>query len=588
MNSFQGPSQSRIAAPRLDPMRAGLDRASELTEGADRRAIWIVAGFLVARLLFASLLGPGIDESYTLAIARSLSLSYFDHPPLHQWIAHFAALVFGEGVATRLPFIVLFAATGWIVYRLTDDLFGVRAATIALFSLECGSVFLRLRWDLGGARRTAPLRPGDRRLGARAVVFRRRPPAAPPSGGFGSSLGVGLGVAGLSKYTAALSAAGLLAFVLLAPKQRLWLNRPAPYVAAAIALAMVAPVLVWNAQHGWASFAIPGRARIAPRRPQARPGPLDGPWRGRLSVALDLRAPCRGPGGGLASAVGRAAAFPALSRLASHRPFHARRRSGAPEASPIGPCPAGSSPSRYGRVARRTRDRLQLVAPLGPCLCGPAGGRRHRVGRASLDRLAVAFGAVPAGLADPTLEALDWRELREAPALVPRPAFVISTTWSDAGKIALALGPAIPVFVISWDPRGWAFVDGRAGDPGRDGVLVTRTADLPAALAVVRPDFDFVGATQFSTLTRNGHREIELALVPVKGLTRELPIPIRTPPVRQRLIDPERDAAEWLQMQRGRNRTRPFRSSSRPIGNPPTSPCCSSGSRRRSKVCRGR
>ena len=42
----------------------------------------------------------------------------------------------------------------------------------------------------------------------------------------------------------------------------------------------------------------------------------------------------------------------------------------------------------------------------------------------------------------------------------PRPAFVLAAKWSDAGKIALALGPETPVFVISDDPRGWAFVAG--------------------------------------------------------------------------------------------------------------------------------
>ena len=71
-------------------------------------------------------------------------------------------------------------------------------------------------------------------------------------------VGVGLGLAGLSKYSAALSAGGLAAFVLLAPAQRRWLKHPAPYVAAILALAMIAPVILWNARHGWASFEFQG------------------------------------------------------------------------------------------------------------------------------------------------------------------------------------------------------------------------------------------------------------------------------------------------------------------------------------------
>ena len=373
-------------------MQIGLNRASELAEGADRRAIWIVAGFLVARLVFASLLGPGIDESYTLAIARSLSLSYFDHPPLHQWIAHFAALVFGEGLATRLPFIVLFAATGWIVYRLTDDLFGVRAATIALFSLNVAPFFF-------ASAGTWVMPDGPLLFGlaiaawALARLFFDTPPGRASVWGLWLLAGVGLGVAGLSKYTAALSAAGLLAFVLLAPRQRRWLDRPAPYVAAAVALAMIAPVLVWNAQHGWASFQFQG----------GRGSPGGGlkpvqvllmalgeaaylwPW-----IFVPLVA-------GLAEAwrrrLGRAAAFPALSRLAADRPFHRHAALGRARPPPLDHARLVLRLPADGRVAGQTGDRRQLIAPLGLHLCGPAGGRRDGVGRASLDRLAFAFGA---------------------------------------------------------------------------------------------------------------------------------------------------------------------------------------------------
>src|SRR5271166_392399 len=113
----------------------------QLAAESDRSALAIIVGFLVARIVFAYALGLGIDESYTLAISRTLSLSYFDHPPLHQWIAHFAARGLGEGFGARLPFIALFAATGWVSYRMTRDLFGARAALIALFAFNVTPFF---------------------------------------------------------------------------------------------------------------------------------------------------------------------------------------------------------------------------------------------------------------------------------------------------------------------------------------------------------------------------------------------------------------------------------------------------------------
>ena len=131
--------------------------------------------------------------------------------------------------------------------------------------------------------------------------------------------------------------------------------------------------------------------------------------------------------------------------------------------------------------------------------------------------------------ADPTLEAFDWGELRDAAALQPAPAYVLSTHWSDAGKIALALGPDVPVFVMSDDPRGWAYVADGAGLLGRDGVLVARPAEVPSARAAAAPSVKETGDPQFCTLARNGAPAVALALIPVHGLTRRLPLPYPGP-----------------------------------------------------------
>ena len=107
----------------------------------NRFALGILAGFAIARLLFAFAIGLGIDESYTVAISRRLSLSYFDHPPLHLWIAHLAALALGENMAVRVVFVCLFFATGWIYYQFVSRLFGPRPALIALFALNVTPFF---------------------------------------------------------------------------------------------------------------------------------------------------------------------------------------------------------------------------------------------------------------------------------------------------------------------------------------------------------------------------------------------------------------------------------------------------------------
>ena len=53
----------------------------------------------------------------------------------------FCGLASGEGLGARLPFVGLFAATGWLVYRLTSELFGARAGLIAVFGLNITPFF---------------------------------------------------------------------------------------------------------------------------------------------------------------------------------------------------------------------------------------------------------------------------------------------------------------------------------------------------------------------------------------------------------------------------------------------------------------
>ena len=192
-------------------------------------------GLRLRALLFAFAIGLGIDESYTVAISRRLSLSYFDHPPLHLWIAHFAALALGENVAVRVVFVCLFFATGWIYYQFASRLFGPRPALIALFALNVTPFFFA---SAGGwIVPDGPLLFGLAVAAwAASRLFFPKPLEEASAWRFWLLVGVGLGLAGLSKYSAILTAGGLVAFVLLSPEQRHWLKHPAPYVSAIVAL----------------------------------------------------------------------------------------------------------------------------------------------------------------------------------------------------------------------------------------------------------------------------------------------------------------------------------------------------------------
>ena len=101
----------------------------------------IILGFLAFRLALSLSVGLGVDESYSLANSRDLSLSYFDHPPLHLWIAHMSEVLFGAVPLARLPFVLMFAGTTWMMFRFTERLFGSAAGVWAVLALNLTGFF---------------------------------------------------------------------------------------------------------------------------------------------------------------------------------------------------------------------------------------------------------------------------------------------------------------------------------------------------------------------------------------------------------------------------------------------------------------
>ncbi len=493
-------------------------------ETGTRLALVLIAAFALARLAFAATLGEGFDESYTIVIARRLDLSYFDHPPLHQWIAHFAALALGEGVGSRLPFVALFAATGWLLFALTRRLFDARAGLVALIAVNSALFFFASagEWVVpdgpllvalaGAALALAELlfgAPTPRRVWALWLV-----------------VGLCLGLAGLSKYSAALSVVGLLAFLVLSPRQRHWFAHPAPYVAALVAVALVTPVFVWNARHGWVSFAFQGQRGAA--GVEWKPVQVVemiagqfvylGPWLFIPLVWALIAAASRGFRDERRLFLVCLALPPIL--VFTVTPLWGAR--GLPHWPMPGwffvfPLLGAWLGEPWAARLRLPRWGIALVALTGAialiCVAQVSAGWATQLFR------------LPKGAVDPTLEMLDWRALSEAPLLRAHPAFVVSTRWTEAGKIGLALGPDQPVLIASGDPRGMAFLDSSARYLGRDGVVVVPARRLSETLEALQPYFQRFDPPQTVTLRRDGVDEIELAVIPAHDLTRAFALP---------------------------------------------------------------
>lgn len=184
------------------------------------------------------------DEGYYWNWSRHLSLSYLDHPPLVAWLDALATAAARSEWALRMPAMLASLATTLMLYRFGGELFGaqagIRAAALHLaipvFALQAihaiPDPLLYACW-------TAGLWAFWRAVqGDRAMWW-----------GCGLALGLGL----LSKYPMAVLPAAWLA-VLAWPRYRHLWRTPGPYLAAGLALLLASPVVVWSAQHGWASL----------------------------------------------------------------------------------------------------------------------------------------------------------------------------------------------------------------------------------------------------------------------------------------------------------------------------------------------
>jgi 4-amino-4-deoxy-L-arabinose transferase-like glycosyltransferase len=464
------------------------------------------------RLALAATIGFGQDETYSVAIARRLALSYFDHPPLHLWIVGLWDRFVGreDPWLLRLPFIALFAASSVLLYRLTAQAYGARAGLWALLALNLVPLFTL---SIG----SAVLPDGPLLCSALLAVWAVTRALAAHSlraiWGWWLLAGAAAGLALLSKYLAVFPIVGLLLVVLRSGERRT-LMHPAPWVAALLALVMFTPVLVWNAAHGWASFAFQGGRALSSGFSFARGATNLAaqaayllPWMAlALAVAL-LRSRWRGAGADASDrlfallAIGPIACFALAGFWIAELPHWPAI--GWLFAFPL----LGRS---LARLEMRHAAALRWCAALSAGLLAVLIALLASQARSGwLDRFVAGFPAQ-----DPTVEVLDWRALRSRLAqrgLLPPDALVATVNWIDAGRVDYALAGRVPVLCLSDDPHQYAFLADVHALAGRDALIIAnaRRSDWPQRAA---PYFQRIEALPPITLLRAGEPVITLAL----------------------------------------------------------------------------
>jgi hypothetical protein len=223
------------------PILAWIDRPAATLLGA------IVALGLV-RVWLAATLGLTEDEAYYRLWALAPARSYLDHPPMTGWMIAFGRWVAGDSpLGIRLPAILVSLVGPLVLWRTARILLGPTVArqavwvALAMPLLAVGGVIITpdtpsvLFWGLAGW--------------ALAELYVSRNP------NWWLVVGVAAGLGLLSKYSNLFVGASILLWLVVLPGNRAWLRSWQLWASGALACLLALPVVLWNLEHDWASFA---------------------------------------------------------------------------------------------------------------------------------------------------------------------------------------------------------------------------------------------------------------------------------------------------------------------------------------------
>jgi 4-amino-4-deoxy-L-arabinose transferase-like glycosyltransferase len=434
-------------------------------------ALGALAGLTVLRLAVAAIAPLAPDEAYYWVWSRALAVGYPDHPPMVAlWVRAGTALAGDTRLGIRLLGPLAVAVASVLLADAGDRLLPGRRAGLLAAALLNATLLLGV-----GAVVMTPDTPLLFFWTCCVWALARRLRGGGATWWLAAGLFAGLAMA--SKYTAAFLWLGIALWLLATPSVRGQLLRPAVWLGALLGGAVFLPVVLWNAEHGWASFARQG-GRVAEWQPASAIrfiGELIG---GQIGLATPLVFVLFA--GGVASAARlawrtrdpvwtllAALTLPATLVFAQHA-IGDRVQGNWPAI--IYPAAAIAAAGLRGRPWQR--------------LQGPALALGFAVTLIVYLQAGVAPVSLPVRLDPIALRLAGWDTLAARIADVRQQAgadFVAADQYGVAAELALGLPPGIPVIGI--EPR-WALFD--LPHPmlaGRTGILVrsARRGDLDDA-----------------------------------------------------------------------------------------------------------
>ncbi len=204
--------------------------------------------FLLGLHLVSAAFSPQLaQEAYYAEYAAHPALSYLDHPPMVAWGIHLGQAIFGyTGLGLRLGSLLFLLGTWYFGLSLLREWGGKKGSqkqfTYALLAIPL------LAFGASLAMPDSPLIT----FWTATVYFLWL--ARTRSLRYFVPAGIAAGLCLLSKYTAVFLLPGGVLVLLFDAKLRQSLKSPWPYLAVLLSALCFLPVVIWNANHEWASF----------------------------------------------------------------------------------------------------------------------------------------------------------------------------------------------------------------------------------------------------------------------------------------------------------------------------------------------
>ncbi len=222
----------------------------------------LITGLVALRLAAAAWTPLTFDEAYYWIWSKHLASGYYDHPPMVALVIRLGTMIAGDTeFGVRVASILLALPMSFAVYRSAEILFG--GARVG------ASAAVLLNVTLMAAVGTLIVTPDAPLLVASSFVLLFCAKVLETGrGAWWLAVGLAVGAALLSKYTALFFGPAILIWLASVPELRRWFASPWLYLGGLVALAVFAPVILWNTDHQWVSFIKQiGRAKIEDFRP---------------------------------------------------------------------------------------------------------------------------------------------------------------------------------------------------------------------------------------------------------------------------------------------------------------------------------